>query len=218
MRYRAHIVASVVIVLALAGLAAAALSWLPPGARLPTHWAADGRPDRSAGAVFALFGPVVLTALLAAAMAAIPYIEPMQHRLEASAPLYRTAWSGLLAMMAVVELMVAAGAFGIALPGGTLLVALGLFLILLGNALPKSRPGFFVGIRTPWTLHDEANWIATHRYAARIMIAGGAALIMLALAPIDPGARTALVRATLLVIAANPVIYSFFFWRRIRNA
>lgn len=218
MRYRAHIVASVLIVLAMAGIAAAAFARLPAGTRLPTHWGADGLPDRFAGAAFALFGPAALTALLSLLMAALPAIEPLQDRMEASAPLYRTAWGGLLAMMAVVELTVVATALGVRLPGGLMLAATGLFLLVLGNALPKSRPGFFVGVRTPWTLTDPENWIATHRYAARVVIGAGASLIVLAFAPIDGEARASLVVATLLVAATTPVLYSFFLWRRARGA
>ncbi|WP_174291591.1 SdpI family protein [Sphingomonas bacterium] len=218
MRYRAHIVASVLIILAMAGIAAAALAQLPPGTRLPTHWGIDGRPDRYAGAAFALFGPVALTAFVSLLMAALPAIEPLQDRMEASAPLYRTAWSGVLAMMVFAQSMVVAAALGVALPGGIVLAAVGVFFIVLGNALPKSRPGFFVGIRTPWTLTDPENWIATHRYAARVMIAGGAALILLTVVPIDDGARASLRIATILMVATTPVIYSYLLWRRARRS
>jgi uncharacterized membrane protein len=218
MRYRAHVVASVVTVAAMAALAAIALTRLPPGTQLPTHWGADGRADRFSDAGFALFMPVVLAAALSALMAALPSLEPLQQKMEASAPLYRTAWGGLLAVMAFVELMVAAPAFGFHVAGTGMLAVIGLLFVVLGNALPKSRPGFFVGIRTPWTLTDPENWIATHRYGARIMIAGGAALMALALLPLDDEARASMVIAPVLVVATTPLIYSYFLWRRAGRA
>lgn len=218
MRYRAHVIASIVIVAGLAAIAAVALYRLPPGTQLPTHWGADGHPDRFSDAGFALFMPVVLASALSALMAALPALEPLQQRMEASAPLYRTAWGGLLAVMVFVELTVAAPAFGYAVAGTGILAVIGLLFIVLGNALPKSRPGFFVGIRTPWTLTDPENWIATHRYGARIMIGGGVALMALALLPLDDDARASLVIATVLVVAATPVIYSYFIWRRAARA
>ena len=42
-----------------------------------------------------------------------------------------------------------------------MLAGLGLLLAALGDALPKSRPGFLVGIRTPWALvhpENEHRW------------------------------------------------------------
>lgn len=218
MRYRAHVIASFVTVLALGAVAAVALHRLPADAQLPVHWGADGRADRVAGAGIALILPVFVTAMLSLVMAVLPSLEPLQDRMEASAPLYRTAWGGLLAVMMCVELMVAAPALGLTPQGTGLLAVVGVFLVVLGNALPKSRPGFFVGIRTPWALVDPENWIATHRYAARVMIAGGIALSALAFLPLDDAARTSLVVGTVLVVATTPVLYSFFRWRREQRA
>jgi uncharacterized membrane protein len=46
-------------------------------------------------------------------------------------------------------------------------------LIVIGNPMGKVRRNFFIGIRTPWTLASEAVWYATHRLAARLMVASG---------------------------------------------
>lgn len=42
----------------------------------------------------------------------------------------------------------------------------GLLLIVVGNYLPKCRQNYTVGIKIPWTLHDEENRNHTHRLAA----------------------------------------------------
>ncbi|MBD8551256.1 SdpI family protein [Sphingomonas sp. CFBP 8764] len=173
MRYRNLIIASAVTAAGLAIVAALALGRLPAGTQLPTYWGPDGLPDRFADAETALFMPVALTVVVSLVMAALPSLEPMQDKLEQSAPLYRTAWAGLLGILILVEAMVAAPAFGITLPATTMLVGIGVLFVALGNVLPKSRPGFFVGIRTPWAIMDPDNWIATHRYGGRIMMGRG---------------------------------------------
>ena len=48
-----------------------------------------------------------------------------------------------------------------------------ILLVLIGNPMGKVRRNFFIGIRTPWTLASEAVWYATHRLAARLMVASG---------------------------------------------
>jgi len=218
MRYRNLVIASGLTAVALAIVAGVALGRLPAGTQLPTHWGADGVADRFADAGTALFMPVGLTILVSLLMAALPSLEPLQDRLAQSAPLYRTAWAGLLGVMALVEAMVAAPAFDLHLPATTMLAGMGIFFVALGNMLPKSRPGFFVGIRTPWAITDPDNWIATHRYGGRIMMAAGVALVVLAAAPMRGETRASFVIAILLVTVATPVIYSFFYWRTSRRA
>ncbi len=218
MRYRNLVVASGLTAVALAIVAGVALGRLPAGTQLPTHWGADGVADRFADAGTALFMPVALTILLSLLMAALPWLEPLQDRLAQSAPLYRTTWAGLLGLMALIEAMVAAPAFGLHLPATTMLAGMGIFFVALGNMLPKSRPGFFVGIRTPWAIMDPDNWIATHRYGGRIMVTAGFALVVLAALPMQGETRASFVVAILLVTVATPVIYSFFYWRTSRRA
>ncbi len=218
MSYRGMTIASAATVLALAGVAGIALSRLPTGTQLPMHWNAAGEADRFADAGTALFMPVALTVVVSLSMLAVPRIEPLQDRMAGSAPLLKAAWGGLLAMMALVEAMVAAPAFGIVLPPTMSLVGAGLLLAVIGNALPKSRPGFFVGIRTPWTLTDPENWIATHRLGARTMVAGGAMLVAGALLPIAPGTRAVLTMAAIGLAVIPPVAYSWWHWRAHRPA
>lgn len=216
MSNRAMIGASVLVVATMAAIAAVALARLPAGATLPVHWNAAGEADGFAGAGSALFMPVALAAGLSALLAAIPRLEPMQEKLEGSAPLLRASWAGMLFVLALVELMVAGPAFGLQIPASALLVGVGLLLVLVGNALPQSRPGFFVGIRTPWTITDPDNWIATHRYASWFFIGAGALIVAVGVLPIDAEARSGLVIAALLVATVTPVLYSYLRWRRTR--
>lgn len=216
MRYRGMMAASAAVIGAMALVAVAAARRMPAGAQLAAHWGPDGVADRFADAGTALAMPVIVTIGLALLMAALPAIEPLQDRLAQSAPLYRTGWAGLLALMAFVELVIAAPAFGVTPPPAAMLVAVGLLLVVIGNALPKSRPGFFVGIRTPWTLTDPDNWIATHRLASRLMIAAGLVVVMLALAPITGDTRGPLIVAAVMTAALVPVAFSFLYWRRHR--
>jgi len=214
MSYRPMIVLSAAVTAAMAGVAAWAQTRLPADARLPIHWDAAGQPDRLADAGTALFLPVLIAAVLTAMLAIVPRMEPMQRDLAQSRPLFLTAWAALMAVMVVVEAMTAGPAFGLAVPPTLLLAAAGMVLIAIGNVLPKSRPGFFVGIRTPWAIIDEDNWIATHRLGAKLMVAAGLVVIPAAVLPLSAAARGGLVTGAIAAAVVVPVAYSFLHWRR----
>ena len=47
-------------------------------------------------------------------------------------------------------------------------IFLGIFFVAVGNYLPKISQNYTVGIRTPWSMHDEENWYKTHRFASKV--------------------------------------------------
>ena len=214
MRTRPLILLSALVALGLGGIAALALSRLPAGVHLPVHWNADGQPNGFAPAGTALFMPVIVTVVMSALLACLPGIEPLQRGLEESAPLLIHSWLGLLLILILVEFGIAAPAFGLTMPPMLFLVGVGLLFLVIGNALPKSRPGFFVGIRTPWTLIDRDNWIATHRFGSRTMMGSGILILLAALLPLRGGQRTGVILLATAVAVIPPVIYSYVYWRR----
>lgn len=213
MSFRPLIVASALVATGMAMVSSIALNRLPTGTMLPTHWNAAGQADGFAEAGYALFMPVVLVIVVSAIMAATPRIEPLQKNLSGSAGLLRTVWAGCLALFIGVEAIVAGPALGWSPPAALIPVALGVFLIAIGNMLPKSRPGFFVGIRTPWAIMDTDNWIATHRLGGALFMVAGAVVILTALLPIGDGVKTGLVLAALLGAAGVPFLFSYMHWR-----
>lgn len=196
----------------LTGVAAVALARLPAGTRLPTHWNGAGQADGFASAPVALLLPVALTAGVSVLFWLVPRLEPLQHKLAQSRALLDTAWGGMLAIMTFVELLVAAPAWGVRLPPALSLVGLGLLLVVIGNALPKSRPGFFIGIRTPWSIVDADNWVATHRLGAWTFIAGGIGVTAAGLLPMSATTRQAIVIASVTGAALLPVLWSWWRW------
>ena len=217
MRGRTLEIASIGTVLWQGALAAIAWARLPAGSRLPVHWNADGVANGYADAGFALSMPAVVTAAVSLLFLIIPRIEPLQTRLSGSAPLLATTWGSLLALMAALEIMVAAPAFGLTMSSTLIIAGVGVMLIVLGNALPKSRPGFFVGFRTPWAIVDTDNWIATHRLASRTMIMAGALIVVAASLPIPGTLRAITICLALVWAVIPPYLLSYLLWRRRRG-
>ena len=92
---------------------------------------------------------------------------------------------------------------------------IGLFFVVLGNQLAKSRPMYMVGIRTPWTLANADVWVATHRLGGKLMMLAG--LMWLVAAAFGWVGRSAmpLLTAAMLAAAIAPIVYSYLLWRRI---
>jgi uncharacterized membrane protein len=187
---------------------------LGPEAELPIHWNLAGEADGFAPAATALLWPAGVSMLIGALFAAIPRMEPMQERLEASAPLLRSVWIGTMLLMVYLQIMIAAPAMGWTLGPDLLQVGLGALLVMIGNSLPKSRPSRLVGIRTPWTLADTDNWIATHRLGGKVMIAAGCLIVAAGLSPLPPSWRGAAMMVLLGIAVVVPVFYSWWLWRQ----
>ncbi len=86
-----------------------------------------------------------------------------------------------------------------------------LLFVLLGNVLGKTRRNPWTGIRLPWTLASDANWIATHRFAGRLWVGVsllGAALLWLGLSP------ALLLPVVFAVLLAVPIAYSYRLFRQ----
>ncbi|MDY3817969.1 MAG: SdpI family protein [Lachnospiraceae bacterium] len=96
------------------------------------------------------------------------------------------------------------------------LVFLSALLIIVGNYLPKCRRNSTLGIKVKWTLYNDENWNATHRFGGRVWVIGGLVLFLLALLP-----KTNLILPffpVMLVVIFAPMIYSYLYYRKQKEA
>jgi uncharacterized membrane protein len=90
---------------------------------------------------------------------------------------------------------------------------IGLLFAFLGNMMYNVKPNYFVGIRLPWTLADDANWKATHRIAGVVWFLGGLLLTVGALI-LQSQHIELLMFAILVPMILIPSVYSFWFYKR----
>jgi uncharacterized membrane protein len=122
--------------------------------------------------------------------------------------------NSLLTVFLVMHAMILGVALGYGLPLERLIPALvGALFVVLGNALPRARPNWWFGIRTPWTLSNDRVWARTHRVGGYAMTAAGILVVLAAIALPAPWAFYAFL-AAVAPAAAGPVIYSYFAWRK----
>lgn len=54
---------------------------------------------------------------------------------------------------------------------------LGVFMIIIGNIMPKLRMNSMIGLRTKWSMQDEVTWKKSQRFGGISFIIGGIAVI-----------------------------------------
>ena len=83
----------------------------------------------------------------------------------------------------------------------------------IGNYLPKVKQNNTIGIRVVWTLQDEENWSATHRFSGKIWVASG---ILCMLCGLFAESIAALVLYVVSIMAAViiSVLYSYLFYKK----
>lgn len=87
-------------------------------------------------------------------------------------------------------------------------VVLGLLFVVVGNYLPKCKQNYTIGLKLKWTLENEENWNATHRFCGRIWVMGGLMILLCVFLPEKVGILVSV--AALAALVAVPVLYS---WR-----
>lgn len=94
-----------------------------------------------------------------------------------------------------------------------LYLSFGLMFLVLGNILPKVRQNNTIGIKIKWTLENEQNWNATHRFSGRLWVVGGILSMACALYP-ESDVALGIFTVDVLVLAFLPMIYSYRYYRR----
>jgi uncharacterized membrane protein len=205
--------------LALLAVAAGASAWLSgPGRGLlleevPVHWGLDGRPDRIVArddAIGYLWAAPVVMLLCVALAVVLPWVSPKQFAVERFRPTWDYLWFVVVVMMAWIHACVLTASCVAGLDLVRWLTT-GIFasFALMGNVLGRTRPNFWMGIRTPWTLASETVWLRTHRLGAWLFVGAGVLGATLALVGVNPLIGLVLVMAAGFV----PVVYSLVLYK-----
>ncbi len=184
-----------------------------PDTKLPIHWNINGEVDDTAPTHIALFLIPALQILLLSFFSTIKFIEPRRKNIEKSIPAIRAMVTGIVTLLLLVQIIIISESFELHIVGAKLLfISLGVLLIIIGNYMTKVRSGFFIGIRTPWTLSSDYVWKKTHRIGGRLLMIEG---VIISIAPffLKPEQIATLFLSTMIPITLFKVIYSWVIWR-----
>jgi len=179
-----------------------------------THWNMQNQPNGySPKWTLFLIGPGFMAGMMLL-MHLLPWLSPKDFEVDKFRSTYLQIMLMLVAMMAYFYAVILWAGVGHPLNVGRAIVGgVCLLFSLLGNLMGKVRRNFYIGVRTPWALANERVWNATHRFAAKTLVAGG--LVGLALTAAGLNGRP--VMAVLLAGALIPVLYSLFFYKHLER-
>lgn len=206
-----YLLQSILLALAAFGFCA----WLYPSlpASIATHWNADGVADGFSPRL-AIFVYSALMLAIITVWALLPSVSPSRFTVDAFAPTYGQGCVIIVAFIAYAQCLHAwsahAGGVDIA---RAMLAGLALLFAFTGNVMGKLRRNFWFGVRTPWALSNERVWYATHRMAARSMVAGAALALLLLVLHLPSG----WVIATLVASTLLPAAWSLVYYKRLER-
>ena len=179
--------------------------------QVPTHWGPGGEPDgwsSKAVAVFAL--PLFLVAIHWLCIFATGKDAKNQGQ---NKKLMGMVYWLTPAISLLVNGMMYTFALGYDISIlGIIPLLMGVMFIFLGNYLPKCKPNRTIGLRVKWTLENEENWNATHRFGGKVLFFGGFALLLCVFLPEAVVAWVTL--PMMLLLTTLPIIYSYRYYKK----
>ena len=187
-------------------------------ARLPetmaVHWNAQGNPDGWMPRPFGAFFAPALMLVLWGVLRGVRHLDPRQESYARFDGAYETIVAAVLVLVLATHDITIAAALGYRVPIGRLLPTLvGALFVVVGNVMPRLRPNWWFGVRTPWTLSNDRVWARTHRLAGFSMAAAGIVMIVAALA-LPPAMGIPVILAAVVAAVFAPAVYSYLSWRR----
>ena len=181
--------------------------------RVPTHWNFRGEVDGYGPKwVSTWLIPVVILGLWGL-LRLLPTIDPRRANYAKMEGTYELLVNVALTILAAIQFTLLAATLGMTSAVPRLLPAIfGVALIVLGNALPRARPNWWFGIRTPWTLSNDRVWERTHRVGGYLIAVAGLLIVGASLLPL--AFTGAIIGAVVGVAAVASVVYSYVVWRQ----
>ena len=178
---------------------------------VPLHYNISGTPDRT-GSKYWMCLLDLLPLGIYGLMSITKKIDPRKENLEKSSnyELMKYLVTGLILGITVVatgrvffkELSVRTG----------LLIIIGVFFVMIGNYMPRIRQNYFMGIKTPWAIHDENNWKATHRIGGMTYVLMG--LLFIVSAFLTGTLSFIIMIISLLLSTVFVYVYSYWYFKR----
>ncbi len=182
--------------------------------RVPVHWNLQGEVDRY-GSKFegTMTLPIILTFLWLLFLF-IPLLDPRRANYAKFRQVYHALVWFLLGFFLLLQVIIGLATMGKPIDiGAAVSLAMALLFIILGVILPRLKPNWFAGIRTPWTLEDDRVWEATHRLGGWLFVLLGVATVPASL--IYPPAGLVVIITGVLAVTLVLVVYSLILYRRL---
>lgn len=180
---------------------------------IPIHWNAAGEIDG--------YGPKSMDLLMGAIplglwvlMTVLPMLDPRKENYAKHQKVYGIIMLLLTLAMIAFSWMTALAGLGYHVDVGMLIpMVLGVVFVIMGNYMPKIRPNYFVGVRTPWAIENAWVWRKTQWMGGITFIIMGVVIFGSVFLPVSFRMPVLLV-----VLMAGVIWDTFYSWLMFRKA
>jgi uncharacterized membrane protein len=206
-----NIVTAILLILTLAGIL---ISYESLPQIIPTHWGINGEVNETGpkSTIWIFYGLMIGVNIL---FIVIANIDPKKHNykiFEKSYNIFRIVFN--IFFIGIIALIVmAAKGNSIFNTTRSIMFLTGILLTVIGNYLPKFKPNYTTGIKTPWTLASEDVWKKTHRISGPLWVGGG---IVISISSLIVSTNLTII-ILLIVVAVLTLIstgYSYFAYKK----
>ena len=196
-----------------AAIIASALTYPSAPPRIATHWDLQGHPNGWSNRVWGVWMIPLFLIGMWALLRFLPVIDPRGRNYAKFGGAFEGIMISLMLFLLGLHLVVLRAALGYPVNLQRVLpIGVGVLFVVIGNLLPRARPNWFIGLKTPWTLSSDRVWEKTHRLGGRIFVAGG--IIMILAAFVSAQWAHVVLFAVILLCSAGVMVYSYLEWRR----
>jgi uncharacterized membrane protein len=182
-------------------------------ASMPTHWDISGHPNGWSSRFWGAWLMPIFMVGLWALMRVLPAIDPRRSNYAKFGGAFEGVIVSIMLFMLGMHIIVLRAALGYPVAIERVLpVAIGVLFIAIGNLLPRMRPNWFLGIRTPWTLSSDRVWEKTHRFGGNVFVLAGVLMLLSGL--VVPQWGQLVIFTIVALCTASVLIYSYVEWKR----
>jgi uncharacterized membrane protein len=208
------LVGSLLVVAVMLLLSFYAWSQLPADSQIPIHWNVRGEVDRYGGPFEGLFVMPLIMSGVVALFYCLPWLDPRGENIRRSGKAYRALWLVMLLFFLTIHSITILSVLGTPINmSRTILPALGLLFVVLGNYMGKIRRNYMMGIRTPWTLDNEVVWDKTHRLGGKLFVVSGVLTAFAGLL-LQPTWGFVVLGVSMTITILYTFGYSYWLWRQ----
>ena len=180
--------------------------------QMALHWGISGEADGWSSPLFIiLFIPTILLAFNLICLCLTPLLD--KRNLTQNKKAMNIIFWIMPVLSIYVNGMIYATAFGLELNLMAIVcVLLGVLFLAIGNYMPKISQNRTLGIKIKWTLANEENWNATHRFSGKVYFVAGIIFLLCAFLP--EAYFVAAMILTMLVAVVLPIAYSYNFYKK----
>ncbi len=195
-------------------IGAAIYPFLPD--QIASHWNTDGIADDFVNKELFTISFPLLIIIVYLLLSLLPKAKELHYEMELLHRHYAELKASAVTFLAYVYLVIlysntATSALQVSTPQ-LLFPGLSILLYYLATVMPKLKRNHLIGIRTPWTIHNDEVWHKTHLLAAKLFKA--LSVIVMFATLIAVGISTWLAIIPIVAVGIFLVIYSYALSRK----